>query len=402
MIDRRLLALALSTFVAAVDGTLVIGLLGRIAVAVHSSTAAAGQAVTVFALAYAALAPALVAVTRRWPPQRLLIAALGLFVVANVGTALATSLASLLVARTIAGAAAGVVTPTAADLASEGAAPEARGRALAVVVGGASAAAVAGVPLGTLVGVYLGWRVAFLIAAVIALSLFAYLAATRSLGRDAPSIMRGSAPRAPLRAVSILLVTFLWAFGSFIFFTYLSLVVHETASVGGTSVAIFLLVFGAAGVVGALVSGRIIDRTGPVTAAAGALTLVATALGGLALLAAVTHRGATGIALTATLIVVYGFGTWGVTPAQQHRLVTDGGATRLLLSMNASALYIGVALGASVGGAIVAAGHGASELCAIAAGIELAALILLAASSRLQITVDAYASRRDAQDEGAR
>ena len=60
--------------------------------------------------------------------------------------------------------------------------------------------------------------------------------------------------------------------------------------------------------------------------------------------------------------------------------MTDGGATRLLLSMNASALYTGVALGASVGGTIIAAGHGASELCAIAAGIELIALLLLAAS----------------------
>lgn len=57
MIDHRLFALALCTFVAAVNGTLVIGLLGRIAVDVHASTTAAGQAVTAFALAYAAHAP---------------------------------------------------------------------------------------------------------------------------------------------------------------------------------------------------------------------------------------------------------------------------------------------------------------------------------------------------------
>ena len=41
--DRRLLVLALSAFVVAVDGTLVIGLLGRIATGVHASTAATGD-----------------------------------------------------------------------------------------------------------------------------------------------------------------------------------------------------------------------------------------------------------------------------------------------------------------------------------------------------------------------
>src|SRR5437660_7876348 len=94
--DRRLLVLALSAFVVAVDGTLVIGLLGRIATGVHASTAATGQTVTVFAIGYAALAPALVALTRRWPRGRLLIGALALFAIANLATALAPSLTWLL------------------------------------------------------------------------------------------------------------------------------------------------------------------------------------------------------------------------------------------------------------------------------------------------------------------
>jgi DHA1 family inner membrane transport protein len=394
MIDRPLLALALCTFVAAVDGTLVIGLLARVAAAVHASPAAAGQAVTVFALAYAILAPALVTVTRHWPPQHLLVAALAVFVVANIATAIATSLASLLVARTIAGTAAGVLTPTAAGIASDTAASKRRGQALAVVVGGASAAAVAGVPLGTLVGAYFGWRVAFFVAAAIALMLSAYLATTNGHARHQRPTARTPMPRAAFRTVLTLLVTLLWAFGSFTFFSYLSLVVHDTADAGGSGVAIYLLVFGTTGVAGALVSGRIIDSKGPVTAAAGALFLVVMALGGLALLAAVPHRELIGIALTAALIAVYGFGTWGITPAQQHRLVTTNDATRLLLSLNASALYAGVAFGASLGGAVLASGQSASELCALAAGIELAALFALAASSRTRITAGRPANSR--------
>jgi DHA1 family inner membrane transport protein len=384
MIDRRLLALALSAFVVAVDGTLVIGLLGRIAAGVHASTAAAGQSVTAFALAYAALAPALVALTRRWPQPRLLVAALALFVVANLATAFATSLAWLLAARAIAGASAGVLTPTAAGIAVMAVPPHQRGRALAVVVGGASVAAVAGVPLGTLVGIYFGWRVAFFAAAALCAALFALLATTDWPDpRYQPSSGTPS-PFAPIGVALTLLVTLLWAFGSFTFFSYLSLVTHKTASAGGTGVAIYLLVFGITGVAGALVSGRITDARGPVVAAGGALLLVATALAGLALLAAIAHRVAIGISLTATLIAAYGLGTWGITPAQQHRLITAGGPTRLLLSLNASALYAGVAIGATVGGAVLTASGSVAALCATAAGLQLAAFFVLATAARLR------------------
>lgn len=59
----------------------------------------------------------------------------------------------------------------------------------------------------------------------------------------------------------------------------------------------------------------------------------------------------------------------------------------VLLSLNASALCGGAAIGASVGAAIVAAGHGPTTLCATAAGAELAALTALAAAARLRVTV---------------
>src|SRR6266487_2864568 len=83
VVDRRLAVLALGAFVVASDGTLVVGLLRQIAHSLTVSPAAAGQAVTVFAAVYALCAPLVIRATRRASLKRLLLAAIGLFAVAN-------------------------------------------------------------------------------------------------------------------------------------------------------------------------------------------------------------------------------------------------------------------------------------------------------------------------------
>jgi predicted MFS family arabinose efflux permease len=80
-------------------------------------------------------------------------------------------------------------------------------------------------------------------------------------------------------------------------------------------------------------------------------------------------------------------GLWGITPAQQHRLIREGGPARIILSLNASALYTGVAIGAAVGGAMIAAGRSVTALCAIAAALELAAGVVLAITARLPANI---------------
>ena len=73
----------------------------------------------------------------------------------------------------------------------------------------------------------------------------------------------------------------------------------------------------------------------------------------------------------------YGFGTWTITPPQQQRLLCTGGKERLLLSLNASALYAGVGLGGAIGGLTLALSRSTTAVCWTAAGIELAALTLV-------------------------
>jgi predicted MFS family arabinose efflux permease len=291
-------------------------------------------------------------------PERLAAGALALFAVANAATAAAPSYAALLGARVLAAACAGVFMPTAALVAARAAGEERRGRALAIVVGGSSAATALGVPLGTLVGGAVGWRAVFY-AVAIASALIA--AAATSLRTEAP-------PAAPARAgvPLTLATTLLWATGSFTFFTYVAVVLARRASVGTAGLAAFLLLFGLVGIAGAAAAGRLTDARGPITPLVGALLLVTVALAGLAV--------ATGRVAAAALVALYALGTWAVTPPQQHRLVAAGGDTGFLLSLNASALYAGVALGSGLGGAILAATGSIAALCGVAAGLELLAV----------------------------
>jgi predicted MFS family arabinose efflux permease len=377
----RLAPLAACSFVVATDGTLMVGLLGRIGRAVSASPAATGQGITVFAVAYALGSPVVVAATRHWSAKRLLLVGVLTFVAANTATGAAASLAALLVARAIAGLAAGLVTPMAATIASASSRESERGRALAVVVGGASVAALVGVPIGTAVGVYLGWRVPFFAVAVLSLILVAVLVRQELPGAQEASLQ--SRMRGRRAAIGLALaVTLLWSAGSFTFFSYLTLVLRTAGAVGGAGVAAELMLFGAAGVFGAYLAGKSTDRWGGIPVAAAALIAMMLSEVGFGLLAT-SALSRTALATLASLLFgVYAVATWAVTPAQQHRLVgLAPQATRMLLSLNATALYAGVAIGSAAGGVVLATTHSVVALCLVSAGLGLASALTLIASA---------------------
>jgi predicted MFS family arabinose efflux permease len=370
---RRVVFLALAAFVVASDATLVAALLRQIASTLSASPSAAGQAVTVYAAGYALGAPLIIRAARRARRERLIAGSLGVFAAANAATAAAPSLAALLGARIAAGACGGAFMAAAAATAAGSVAPSHRGRALAVIVGGSSAGTAFGVPLGTAAGGAVGWRPAFFgITAVTALTAAALACLSPQPG-SRPASARTAIPRGTV--LLTLATTLLWSTGSFTFFTYVGVVLHQTASVGAPGLAGFLLVFGLAGLAGAAAAGWLADKAGPLPALAAGLTLTALSLAGLGLIAAVAV-GPAAVIDSGAAIAGYGFGTWAITPPQQHRLLSGGGNDRLLLSLNASALYAGVALGSAIGGLTLGFSHSTAAVCWTAAGIELAALAL--------------------------
>jgi len=374
--DRRLAALAAGAFVVAADGTLVVGLLPRIGADLGVSLAAAGQSVSVFAAVYAIGGPLFALLYRRASPKKVLVASLALFIVSNVLTGLAPNLSSLLAGRVLAASAAAMFMPAASVAATYMGDMARHGRSLSVVVSGGAAGIAFGVPVGTWIGAWSSWRVAFLLLAALA------AVAAAAVAVVTPTPIRASRPdrAAPVfdaRSLRVLLQTCIWSLGSFTFFTYVSLVLQRAAKIGGGQLALFLLLYGVCGIAGSMAAGWLTDQADARTTLAIALLLIALSLTGLGVLTARGRSDAFAVSTCALLFALYAVGTWSVTPPQQHRLIGHSGESRVILALNASALYAGVALGGAAGGIIIGSGHSAAMLCWVAAAIEIAALGLL-------------------------
>ncbi|NIH77893.1 MFS transporter [Amycolatopsis viridis] len=378
-----LVLLALGLFAIGTDGYVITSLLPDVGHALGVSDSAAGQLITVFALAYAVGAPVLGVLTGGLPRRPLLIGSLAVFALTNAGVAIAGSYPVMMVVRVLAALAAAVFTPacsaTAAVLADDGR----RGRALATVAAGVSLSTALGVPLGALVGAAFGWRVTFLAIAVLAALATAGLALLLPSVQTPPATgLRARIAVARTRGVPTALgLTVLWIAGAFTVLTYINPVLGDLAGVRGSGLAVWLLVFGVAAVAGNAVGGRAADGY-PATSLAVVTTAgLALALTTFGVLASLGVHGRTGMVAAAVVLAVWGVFGWAFMPVQQHRLVElAAGDAGVVLSLSASATYIGISLGGFAGslaltsGGVAAVGWtaGAIESCAVLAAVAIA------------------------------
>ena len=348
----RTYTLAFGAFGVGTSGYIVAGLLPALTGELHVSATAAAQLATAFAVAYALGSPLFAAMTGRWERRTLLVAALAATGAGNLLAALAPGYDTLLAARMVTAIGAAVFTPAASAVAAELTTPDRRGRAVALVFGGLTVALIFGVPLGSLVSQHLGYRTAF--ALVGAFSLAAAAAVRLALPTVAPPPPVGLAERFAVardsRVVALLLTTVLGCLAAFMVYTFVSPVLAATAGVHGTTVTLLLFCYGIGGAIGNFAGGRVTDRWGarrPLLAVTAAFAVVMLAL----------PFTATSVAGAAVTLFVWGVCNWAFSPPLQHRLIELSPAQAgLVLSLNASAIYLGVGLSGVAGGAVLALG----------------------------------------------
>ncbi|MFI7532437.1 MFS transporter [Streptosporangium sp. NPDC049376] len=374
----RTWVLALGTFAVGTDAFVLAGFLPDVAASLRASTAGAGQAVTVFAAAYALSAPVVATVSARLPRRALLVAALVLLAVANAGSALAPDLPSLLVTRVLAAVGAAAYTPTAGAVSAALVRPELRARALAVVVGGLTVATALGVPLGGAIGAVMGWRAALgLVAALCLVTALAAGALTPPLPGGVPVPLRTRL--AALRRPGVAVVLPLTALGMAAAYTAYAFAVPALGALGvtGSGAVWALSAYGLGAVAGNLAAGFAADRIGPVRTLATGYTLMAVTMAAFTLLAVTGVRAPAAVAL---LAVTWGAASWCQTPPQQYRLIEAATAQApLLVALNSSAIYLGISTGTAVGGLTMPAGTGTTF--AVATALALAALAWLSVTA---------------------
>ncbi|WP_427307420.1 MFS transporter [Cupriavidus sp. H39] len=375
--DRRLLILALGMFAMGTDNFVVAGILPSVAASLHTSVSVAGLMVTCYALTYAVAAPVMAAVAGGLPRKLLLVSALGIFVVGNAVSALATDVHWVLMSRALAGFGAALFSPTALGVAAALASPEKRGRALATVTAGLTGATALGSPLGTLIGGFGGWRSTLWF--VTALGVAAMIGVWTLLPSvPLPATVRLRERLAPMRdpRVALTLLTSLFAFGGFLMvYTYAGVVLEPVTHGDERMLAGLFLLWGVAATVGNLVAGRLVDRFDSRHIVDAMLWIAI--LNFCALPWTAAHPVSAVIAL-----VIWGLCGWGLIVPQQHRLVQlSPQVAPLLLALNNTATYLGLA-GSGVLGGIVLRSTGGQYLSLFAAAMIALAFVFTAAAHR--------------------
>ncbi len=374
---RRLGILALGTFAIGTDGFVIAGVLPGIARGTDATLAAAGLLVTAFALAYAVGAPLLTAAAARAERRAVLVAGMVLLAAANAAGAIAHGYGWLMAARVGAALGAALYSPIALATAVQLSKPAARGRAISIVLAGMTVSLITGVPLGALLGTLGNWRWTLWFVAVIAAASAVGVAVLLPRVPAAPaSSLR--ARLALLRRAAIaanLAATFLWITGAFVLYTYIAALLGAATGWHGAVISGLLLAYGAAAFAGNAVGGRAADQWGAKRSIVGALTSLMLSMSAVGWAARIGPPAGRVVALVA--IIAWPAAGWSLTPAQSHRLVTLAPAVGPeVLSLNTSAVYLGIAGGAALGGVVVR--HlDLAWLGPIAAALQLLALIIV-------------------------
>ncbi|MBB5954366.1 DHA1 family inner membrane transport protein [Saccharothrix tamanrassetensis] len=345
-----LVALALGSFVIGTAELVVVGILNLIADDLSVSVSTAGQLVTAYALGISIGGPIITALTIKLGRKFLLWLALAVYIVGNLVAVISVSFGALLIARVLTGSIHGLFIGVASTVAAVLVPAERRGQAMAMVFGGIAVSTVLGVPLGTLVGQALGWQAAFVgivILGVIALAATLLLVPpVRSPGSAGIGAQARSAFAFPV--IATLLVGFLLLGGQFTALTYLAPYLEEITGISGSLISVFLLAYGVASAVGTFFGGKFADKSATKTLVVANILLII-AFAGLYVF------GGSPILATITL-ALWGLVGFGLVPSLQLRVITLAGAGGdLAATLGASAVNAGIAVGALVGGAVLAA-----------------------------------------------
>ncbi|GAA1669075.1 MFS transporter [Microbacterium lacus] len=383
-----LLSLAVGSFGIGMTEFVVMGLLPDIAADVLTpawtadqadAIAQAGWLITLYALGVVVGAPLIAGSVARFPRHRVMVALALALTVFNALTIVLPTFELIAASRFLAGLPHGAYFGIGALVAADVLGPGNRAKGVAFVLTGLTLANVIGVPLGTFLGQLAGWRVAFMLVAGI------FAAATVLIALFVPPHPGepGRTLRSELgvfRTVQVWLALGIGAIGFggfFAIYSYVAPLVTQIAGSPAWVVPIVLVLMGLGMTLGNLVGGHLAD-----------IDLKRTLVGGLIGLALVLVL----LALTAQWILALGFFVFAtgfvssvLSPTIQTRLMDVAGDNQsIAAALNHSALNIGNALGAFLGGAVIAAGFGYIAPAWVGVALALAGLVIALVSLRLE------------------
>lgn len=344
--------LAIVSFLVGTSEYVISGILDQISDTLGISITLAGQFVTVFSFVYAICTPILMALTAKIERQKLLVGALGIFVLANILSFVLPGFGLFVLARVIMALGAGMVVVTALDIAAKIAPEGKQASSIATVVMGFTTSLIIGVPLGRMIAAAYGWKSVFGFIAIMGLlAIFVLYKTIPRVKGDAPVPLSKQLALLKSKKVALgLSITFFWLGGYSIAYTYISPYLLKVAGLNEEVLSGVLLVFGVASLIGSKFGGYSTDKWGvPFTLIGGMLLHI---LAFLLLSAAGALTGSW--VLVVAVLVLWSFAAWSSGPTQQYNLIRiKPNYSGVMLGLNQSTMQLSMAAGAGIGGLAV-------------------------------------------------
>ena len=368
------LALAVGGFGLGTGEFAIMGLLPNMAQEFAVTPSQAGYVISAYALGVVIGAPVIALAAARMARRDLLLMLMGIFTVGNILSAIAPTFESFTVLRFVTGLPHGAYFGVAALVAASMVPVHKRASAVGRMMLGLTVSTLVGTPLATFFGQALTWRVSFLAVGIIGLItvalIFLYLpkdkvAEGASFTRELGAFKR----RQVWLTLGIAAVGY---GGMFAVFTYIASTATEVAGMPESMVSLLMALFGVGMITGNLAGGFLADRSimgtigGSIAYNAVVLTLFSLTAASPTLLC------------FCTFLIGCGF---AAGPAIQTRLMdVAADAQTLAAASNHSAFNIANALGAWLGGLVIAWGYGFAATGFVGALLSVAGMAVFAVS----------------------
>lgn len=373
-----ILALACGGFGIGTGEFAIMGLLPDLARGFAVTTPEAGYVISAYALGVVVGAPVIAILGAKSSRRNLLLVLMAVFSIGNLASAVAPNFWSFTTLRFLSGLPHGAYFGVSALVAASLVAPDRRARAVGYVMMGLTVATLAGTPIMALFGQYMSWRVMFLavgiIGALTVLLIWIYLPHDRPA--QGATVMRELVAFTHPQVLLTLTLAATGFGGMFSIFSYIASTATEVALMPVAMIPVIMIIFGIGMNVGNVVGSKFAD-----------MSLMGT-IGGMLVfnIAVMTMFGLTASSPVMLCTSVFLVGcTFAAGPAVQTRLmdVASDGQTLAAASMH-SAFNVANALGAWLGGLVIAFGYGYAATGYVGAVLSFIGLFVFAASWALE------------------
>jgi DHA1 family inner membrane transport protein len=372
------LALACGGFGIGTGEFAIMGLLPNVASTFSVTTPQAGYVISAYALGVVIGAPVIAVLAAKMARRSLLLLLMGIFAIGNILSAMAPTFESFTLMRFITGLPHGAYFGVAAIVAASMVPVHKRARAVGRVMLGLTIATLLGTPLATFFGQSLDWRVAFttvgVIGAVTVALIWYYV--PRDQVAEGASFMRELGAFKRPQVLLTLAIAAVGYGGMFAMFSYIADTTMKVAMLPASMVAVMMVLFGIGMNVGNVLGSWLADKS-----------LMGTIGGSLifniVVLSCFSLTAANPVMLAACVFLT-GCG-FAAGPALQTRLMdVAADAQTLAAASNHSAFNIANALGAWLGGLVIACGYGFAATGYVGAFLSFLGIFVFAASLRLE------------------